>query len=131
MLSSESAFHVRAVFDEPLIAESRTKDDPTNIHKIWTDNEMEIFFASQKTGEVVHIGINDNGKAVLHLPNGNKFSYPGEEVKVAVKKFDAGWQVTASIDNSLTGFDSASDEDCFNVTRTRGRASRRAEESAC
>ncbi len=122
VLSSESAFHVRAVFDEPLIAESRTKDDPTNIHKIWTDNEMEIFFASQKTGEVVHIGINDNGKAVLHLPNGNKFSYPGEEVKVAVKKFDAGWQVTASIDNSLTGFDSASDEDCFNVTRTRNVA---------
>ncbi|MBQ7649796.1 MAG: DUF4838 domain-containing protein [Victivallales bacterium] len=122
VLSSDSAFHVRAVFDDPLIAQSRTKYDAANIHNIWTDNEMELFFAAQKTGEIIHLGINDMGKTVLHLPKGNKFSFPGKEVKVSVKKFDTGWQVDASIDNSLTGFDSASDEDCFNITRTRNVA---------
>ena len=122
VLSSENALHVRAVFDEPLIAESRTKDDPNNINKIWRDNEMELFFASQKTGEIVHIAINDKGESVLHYPNGNKFTRPGKEVRYSVEKFDAGWQVTASIDNSLTGFDSSADEDYFNVTRTRNVA---------
>ncbi len=119
VLCSESAFHVRAYFDDPLIAQSRTRDDGDKFSTLWTDNEMELFFAAQKTGDVVHIGINDMGRAVLHQPKGNKFSFPGDDVRISVKKFEAGWQVTASIDNSLTGFDSASEEDCFNITRTR------------
>ena len=118
-LDSGSAFHIRADFEEPFIAQSRTKEDGNKLHNIWSDNLTELFFASQKTGEIVHIGINDRGQAVVHLPNGSKYSFPGDAVKTSVVKSEASWQLTASIDNALTGFSPDATEDTFNIVRSR------------
>ena len=118
VLCSGGAFHVRADFEEPLMGQSRTKEGDGKLN-IWSDNITELFFASQKTGEVVHLGINDKGQAVLHIVNGNKFSDPGNAVRTSVVKTDDGWRLTASIDNSLTGFADSATEDCFNIVRSR------------
>ncbi len=119
VLSSDTTFYFRADYEEPLIAQSRTKDDGDKLANIWDDNETELFFCSEKTGQIMQIGINDKGVAVVHDQSVHKFSMAGKEVRVKVARGEDNWTVTAAIDNSLTGFSPKATEDAFNVTRTR------------
>lgn len=122
VMSSDDAFHLRCEFDEPLMEESRTKKDGNKLMDIWDDNCAELFFASQATDKLVHIGINDLGQAVLHDPETNKFAMAGDEVKTDVKRTSYGWLLTVSVANSLTGFAKDATMDCFNITRSRNVA---------
>ena len=122
ILCSDSTFYFRADYEEPLIAESRTRDDGDKKSNLWDDNETELFFCSEKTGQIMQIGINDKGVAVVHDQSVHKFSMAGKEVRVKVARGEKNWTVTAAIDNSLTGFSSKATDDAFNVTRARNVA---------
>ncbi len=122
VLSSAKAFHVRARFEEPLIAQSHTTDDGDKKANIWDDNEAELFFASERTGKVVQIGINDKGLAAVHDVESHKFRMAGKEVKVNATRESGAWTFTASIDNTLTGFSPDAIKDSFNMTRGRNVA---------
>ena len=122
ILSSDTTFYFHADYEEPFIAQSRTKDDGNKLANIWDDNETELFFASEKTGEIIQIGINDKGVAVIHDQATHKFRMAGDEIKVRVARGKKSWTVTAAIPNALTGFSPMASEDAFNVTRTRNVA---------
>ena len=120
-ISSRDAFHVRAQYDDPLIAQSRTTDGDNKFTTLWDDNETELFFASDDKG-VVQIGINDKGVAVVHDVDTHTFRMAGEEVKAVAKREAGGWTLTASFANSLTGFSQNGSDDKFNIIRARNVA---------
>ena len=127
ILCSETTFYFRALYDEPLIAQSMTKDDGDKKANLWDDNETELFFAAEKTGEIIQIGINDKGVAVIHDQAVHKFRMAGDELKVKTTRGDAFWTIDAAIPNVLTGFSPHASEDAFNVTRARNVANSAAE----
>ncbi|MBQ7650967.1 MAG: DUF4838 domain-containing protein, partial [Victivallales bacterium] len=118
-ISARDAFHVRARFEEPHIAKSRTTDEGNKLTNIWDDNETELFFASENLDKVVQVGINDKGVAVVHDVDSHTFRKAGDEVKAMVKRENSAWTLTAVFDNSLTGFSQRAVYDKFNMIRAR------------
>ena len=119
ILCNDATFFFRADYEEPLIAQSRTRDDGDKLANLWEDNETELFFASEKTKKIMQICINDKGVVVVHDQSVHKFRLAGKEVRAQVVRGPDNWTITAAIDNTLCGFSPLAVEDAFNVVRAR------------
>lgn len=116
---NDEFFTIHAIMDEPFIENSKTsptrKDGEIDI---WTDNCVELFFFSVKSGKYWHVMVNDNGNCNSGTKGRvlNKW-IPMPGLKVRTRRLEKSWEAVVEVPISELRIDGG--ELRFNFCRER------------